>query len=166
MARRHALGACPNKGMETPAMGRDDGDMDLQFWDSNEETDSELPVQVAVLVDSEPICGFCASPNPSTLMLSIWPPTSRVDCRLGLRWFLTFAAVCKRAEWTVVDKVSTVRCTEAASWWTCSDLAGFIALSLPMKKLVGSIGIGWRALPWPFSKLWSESTRYFINVSH
>ena len=117
MARRHAPGACPNEGMETPAMGRDDGDTDLLFWDSNEETDSELPVQVAVLVDSGPICGFCASPNSGTsrLMLSIWPSTSRVDCRLGLRWFLAFAAICKRAEWTVVDKVSTVRCTEAES---------------------------------------------------
>ena len=159
MARRHAPDACPNEGMETPAIGRDDGDADLLFWDSNEDPlfwDSNEEM------DSEPTCGIRASltRNPGTLMVSICPP--RVDC--GVRWFIAFA-VCKRAEWTVVDKVSTVRCTEAASWRTSSDVAGFIALSSPMKKLVGSIGIGWRASPWPFSKLWSESTRYFINVS-
>ena len=127
MARRHAPGACPNEGIETPAMGRDDGDTDLLFWETNEETDSE---QLQLAVDSEPtsICEFCALPNPGTLMLSICPP--RVDC--GLRWFWVLAfkfAVCERAAWTVVDRVSIVQCTDAASWWTSSEVAGFIALS-------------------------------------
>jgi hypothetical protein len=98
------------------------GDTDLLFWGSNEETDSDSDrdSELQLAVDSGPICEFRASPNPGTLtrMLSICPP--RVDC--GLRWFkflggilaLAFA-VCERAEWTVVNKVSTVRCTEAAS---------------------------------------------------
>jgi hypothetical protein len=88
-------------------MGRDAaGDTDLLFLD--EETDLEL--QLAV--DSEPICEFHASKNLGALMLSICPPSLRVD--FGLGWFVTFA-VCERADWTVVDKVSIVRCTEAAS---------------------------------------------------
>ena len=72
MARRHAPGARPNEGIETFAIGRDasDGNTDLLFWGSNEETDLEL--QLAV--DLGPICEFCASPNPGTLMLSICPP--------------------------------------------------------------------------------------------
>ena len=75
-------------------MGRDDGDADLLFWDSSEETGS----------DSEPICEFkfLTSPNPGILMLSFCPP--RIDCGLGCQWF----AVCERAEWRVMDKVSTV----------------------------------------------------------
>ena len=92
-------------------MGRDDGDTlaDLVlFRNSNEETD--LEPQLAV--DSEPICEFCASPNPASgsLMLSICPP--RVDCGPG--WFLA-SAVCESAELTVVDKAFKFRCTEAAS---------------------------------------------------
>ena len=89
-------------------MGRDDdGDTDLLFWGSNKETDSDSELQLAV--DLGPICEFCASPNPGMLILSIFP--LRVDCGLG--WFkflggiLAFA-VCERAEWTVVNKVSTV----------------------------------------------------------
>ena len=88
-------------------MGRDDGDTDLLFWDSNEETELELHLAV----DSEPTGEFCASPDPGTMLMpSTCPP--RVDCGLG--WILAFA-VWERAERTVVDKVSTVRCTEAAS---------------------------------------------------
>jgi hypothetical protein len=99
-----------------PAMGREDRDTaatDLLFWDSDEEANSELHLEV----DWEPLCDSeftgSASPNTGTSILSIWPPG--FDCsRLG--WCLMFAAsVCERAEWTVVDKVSTVLCTEAAS---------------------------------------------------
>ena len=63
MARRHAPGACPNERIETPAMGRDDGDTDLLFWETNEETDVER-LQLAVDLEPTSICEFRASPNP------------------------------------------------------------------------------------------------------
>ena len=64
------------------------------------------------------------------------------DCEFGRQWpqwFLLFS-VCESLEWTVMDKVSTVQCTDAASWQTFSDVAGFIVQSLLTKKLVGSFG--------------------------
>ena len=106
---------------------------------TNPDSDSELHLAADSECGTGEFCADCASPNCMLRLESICPP--RVNSGLG--WII----LCERAEWTVVDKVSTVRCTEAASCRTSSDVAGFIALSSPMKKSVVSIGIGWRASP-------------------
>jgi len=46
MARRHAPGACPKEGIETPAMGGDDCNMELPpLWESNKETEQHLAAE-------------------------------------------------------------------------------------------------------------------------